>query len=84
MDKVIKINNFFRVATKQDVEQVRGKVLLSERQEFVFENYYLKKKDVNFIADSLFVSAETVSKELRQIRDKIFPFIFQKTDKSKN
>lgn len=71
MSQVVKINNFFKTAVKNDVEEVRGKIILSERQEFIFDHYYLKKQNVNFIADSLFISPEVINRELRIIRGKI-------------
>lgn len=71
MSQVVEINNFFRTAVKNDVEEVRGKMILSERQEFIFDHYYLKKQNVNFIADSLFISPEVINRELRIIRGKI-------------
>lgn len=71
MSQVVEINNFFKTAVKNDVEEVRGKIILSERQEFIFDHYYLKKQNVNFIADSLFISPEVINRELRIIREKI-------------
>lgn len=71
MSQVVEINNFFKTAVKNDVEEVRGKIILSERQEFIFDHYYLKKQNVNFIADSLFISPEVINRELRIIRGKI-------------
>jgi len=35
----------------------------------------LQKKDINFIADTLFVSPAVISRELKRIRDKIMPII---------
>ena len=70
-----KVNGFFNKAGKSDVEDVTSDVLFSDRQKQVFDMFYIQKHDVNFIADTLCVSADTINKELRKIRDKIFPNI---------
>ena len=51
-----RINRFFKDATKEDVNKLSDKILLSERQEKIFTMFYIKKQSINFIADSLFVS----------------------------
>lgn len=71
MSQVVKVNSFFKSAIKTDVEVIKSKIILSERQEFIFEHYYIKRQSVNFIADSLFISPEVVSRELQIIRQKI-------------
>ena len=68
------VNRFFCTAQRSDVEKILNSVLFSERQEQIFSMFYLKKKDVNFIADTLNYSPDTINKELRRIRDKIIPF----------
>ena len=72
---VRRVNAFFRDALKSDVESVKGIILLSERQEKIFEMYYVKKQDVGFIADSLYVSVSVVNVELRLIRGKLLRVI---------
>ena len=72
---VRKTNSFFRNATRKDIERLQGCVFLTERQEQIFNMFYLKKKDVNFIADTLNYSPYTINKELRKIRDKIVLFL---------
>lgn len=73
---VILINRFFQSAMKEDVEKVTSKIILSDRQKYIFESYYLHKKNVGFIADSLFVSQIVVNKELKKIREKIIKAIY--------
>ena len=68
-----KINTFFKTARKSDVEKVTSDVLFTDRQRKILDMFYVQKHDVNFIADTLCVSADTVNKELRKIRDKVFP-----------
>lgn len=66
-----RINRFFKDATKEDVNRLSDKILLSERQEKIFTMFYIKKQSINFIADSLFVSTMTINNELKAIRKKI-------------
>ena len=68
-----KVNAFFKTARKSEVKEIISDVLFTDRQNKVFEMFYIQRHDVNFIADTLFVSADTVNKELKNIRDKIFP-----------
>lgn len=70
-DKVKKINRFFANANRKEVESVLSEMILSERQRTVLEMYYLQRKDVNFIADSLYVSAGVIKNELSRIRSKL-------------
>lgn len=69
------VNHFFSTACRADVEKILSLVVLSERQEQIFSMFYLKKKDVNFIADKLNYSPDTINKELRKIRNKISFFM---------
>ncbi len=68
-----KVNGFFKTAGKSDVEKAISDVLFTDRQRKIFDMFYVERRDVNFIADTLCVSADTVNKELRAIRNKIFP-----------
>lgn len=70
-----KINTFFKTALKADVEKVRCCIVLSERQERVFDMFYLRRNDIGFIADSLNVCVSVVNDELRRIRLKILRVI---------
>lgn len=69
--KVKTINRFFAGADKADVDQVKDKIILSDRQDTIFRMFYIQGRDINFIADSLYISASVVNRELRRIRDKI-------------
>lgn len=68
---VKKINGYFKAAVKSDIELLKNNILLSERQERIFDMFYLKKQDICFIADSLYISPSVVKVELRLIRGKI-------------
>lgn len=72
MSKIIKkINDFFRSAIKKDVDKINNELILSERQRKIFEMFYLKKQNIDFIADSLCVCRMVVNNELKAIRIKI-------------
>ena len=68
---VIKINSYFRTATRADVNDLLGKILLTERQTRVFEMFYLKRQNIGFIADTLGFSERVISEELSIIRHKV-------------
>ena len=72
MSKIIKkINDFFRNAIKKDVDKINNELVLSERQRKIFEMFYIKKQNIDFIADSLCVYKMVVNNELKIIRNKI-------------
>ena len=76
MSEMVKaVNRFFKTAVKSEVEEVKDKILLSERQEDIFNRYYIKKQDINFIADVLNVCPIVVSNELRLIRFKLMKIL---------
>ena len=68
---VLRINSYFKTATRADVNDLLSKLVLSERQTRVFEMFYLKRQTVGFIADELFISQRVVCEELKTIREKI-------------
>ncbi len=65
------INQWFRTATRADVNNILSKIILSERQTRIFEMFYIKRQNIGFIADSLNVCQLVISNELRIIREKI-------------
>lgn len=72
MSKMVRdMNWFFRYATKAEIDAVLSKIILTERQQKIFECFYLKKHDVCFIADTIGVCDRVVKKELMIIRSKI-------------
>lgn len=72
MSKIIKkINDFFRNAIKKDVDKINNELVLSERQQKIFEMFYIKKQNIDFISDSLCVCKMVVNNELKIIRNKI-------------
>lgn len=68
---VRRINEWFKKANRYDVNILLEKILLSDRQTRIFEMFYLKRQNIGFIADTLYISERVVSEELFIIRDKI-------------
>ena len=73
--KVKAVNSFFKSASRSDVDKVKGNIILTDRQETIFNMYYLQGKDINFIADSLYISVSVICRELKAIRCKIMPYL---------
>ena len=65
------INKFFKTAVKNDLDKIKPDLLLSDRQEQIFHMYYIRKLDLNCIADSLGVCPLVISNELKIIRKKL-------------
>lgn len=74
-ETVRKINEFFRNALRKDVDEIRIESMLSERQLDVFDRFYVRKQDINFIADTLNVCPQVIKNELKSIRKKIIRII---------
>ena len=68
---VKEINNYFKTATRADVNDLLSKIILSERQTRIFEYFYIKDMNIGFIADTLNCSQSVVNNELNEIRCKI-------------
>ena len=69
--QIKKINAWFKTATRADVNDLLGKIILSDRQTRIFEMFYLKRQNIGFIADTLGFSERVISEELETMRDKI-------------
>ena len=65
------VNAFFRDAVRKDVDGLAYALLLSKRQEMIYEMFYIKKQDINYIADTVGCCPRVVQKELKTIRKKI-------------
>ena len=65
------VNAFFRDAVRKDVDGLAYSLLLSPRQEKIYDLFYMQKHDINFIADTVGCCPRVVQKELRTIRRKI-------------
>lgn len=66
-----KVNHFFKYVNRADLRIITDDIIFSERQEKVMEMFYLKKKGINFIADTLNISSDSIKKDLYGIRQKI-------------
>ena len=73
--QIKKINAWFKTATRADVNDLLGKIILSDRQTRIFEMFYLKRQNIGFIADTLGSSQPVICRELGVIRDKIMTVI---------
>ena len=60
--------------TKREVEEIKGKIYLSELQERIFE-YRLKEYSITKMAMLENVSESTISRELKKIKKKIMKVI---------
>ena len=65
------VNAFFRDALRKDVDGLAYDLLLTSRQEKIYEMFYIQRQDINFIADTIGCCPRVVQKELRTIRKKI-------------
>lgn len=80
MSKLIRfINDFFKYADKKQLEKIESKILLTERQEKVFNMFYIKNQNIDFIADNLFVSSMTINNELKIIRRKLYKILTEES-----
>lgn len=70
-DKVKLINSYFKFADKSKIAELKNKVLFSDRQNIIFDLYYVQGKDCGFIADSLCVCSGVITKELHAMREKM-------------
>lgn len=66
-----KINQFFRLATRKEVQEVKDKIYISEHLEQVFNMYYLQKKSISYIADTTGYGITKINGDLRLLREKI-------------
>ena len=62
--------------TKQEVEEIKSKIYLSELQERIFE-YRLKEYSITRMAMLENVSESTISRELKKIKKKILRILWQ-------
>ena len=70
-ETVRKVNGFFKTALKDEIDSLQEKLSLTERQERIFAMFYIKRHDLNFIADTLNVCPQVIGNELRAIRRKL-------------
>jgi len=66
-----RINEFFKLATRAEVKEVKDNIYISEHLEKVFDMFYLQHKDVGFIAYTTGCSKAKINADLKLIREKI-------------
>lgn len=66
-----KINQFFKLATRCEVQEVKDKIYISEHLEQVFTMYYIEKKSIGYIADVTGYGVTKINSDLRLLREKI-------------
>lgn len=60
-----KINQFFRLATRKEVQEIKDKIYISEHLEQVFNMYYIQKKSIGYIADTTGYDISKINRDLR-------------------
>ena len=70
-----KINRFFKTAVKSDVDKIEEGAIFTDRQRKIYTMFYLRRQDINFIADTLCVCSDVINGELKTIRQKIMKVI---------
>lgn len=76
MSQLVKdINEYFRNALKIEIDHMAEQLALSDKQYEIFYRYYVRKQNVDLIADELFKSPDSIMKELKFIRKKIARFL---------
>lgn len=66
-----KINQFFRLATRKEVQEIKDNIYISEHLEQVFTMYYIEKKSIGYIADVTGYGVTKINSDLRLLREKI-------------
>lgn len=72
---VLRINKFFRVATKSEINAAIDQLVLTDRQRTILTMFYLKKQNIDYIADEIGFCSNVVDRELQIIRKKLDPII---------
>lgn len=72
MSEIVRnINALFKTALRSDVDDLLGKLALSDRQTRIFEMFYVQKKDIWMISNEIGVCEAVVNRELKKVRTKI-------------
>ena len=66
-----RINEFFKLATRSEVKEIKDKIYITEHLEEVFDMFYLQKQDINYIAYKTGCSRGKIEADLRLLRSKI-------------
>lgn len=66
-----KINQFFKLATRREVQEIKDEIYISQHLEQVFNMYYIEKKSIQYIADTTGYGVTKINNDLRLLREKI-------------
>ncbi len=66
-----RINQFFKLATRKEVQEIKNEIYISEHLEKVFTMYYIEKKSIDYIADVTGYGVTKINRDLRLLREKI-------------
>lgn len=66
-----KMNQFFKLATRSEVQEVKDKIYISDHLEQVFNMYYLQHKSISYIADTTGYGVRKINADLKLLREKI-------------
>ena len=66
-----KMNQFFKLATRSEVQEVKDKIYISDHLEQVFNMYYLQHKSISYIADTTGYGVRKINSDLKLLREKI-------------
>ena len=66
-----KMNQFFRLATRSEVQEIKDKIYISDHLEEVFNMYYLQHKSIGYIADTTGYGVRKINADLKLLREKI-------------
>lgn len=72
---VKKMNCYFKNAVQNDLDYILSNAAFTERQEKVFQMYYIKRNDANYIADTIGISVSVIYRELKNIRSKVYKLL---------
>lgn len=70
-NEVKRVNSFFKTAMKSEIDTVLSDVIFTDRQQKIFDMFYLKRFNIGFIADTLNVCPMVVNNDLKIIRIKL-------------
>lgn len=71
MSAIKKVNAIMKYSTRQEMEDLKQDILLTDRQRRIFELRYEQGRPIGFIADSMGLCSRVIDTELHTIRKKI-------------
>lgn len=69
------INQFFKFATKPEINEVDNKLNFTDHLYKVYKLYYIERKDINYIKDVTNCSRGKIEADLRLIRKQLWKII---------